>query len=179
MGAGSDDPTAFVFAVRAGLDVQARVTVSGVFVGVPGPAAGYASGSQAGLVDPSGMQAWEGLLEVRAHTRGTLQLHLAGALGAGRLLNWPCAGCTENDILHGHAAVALQASTGVRFLPVTARRLCRSQRMHHSATGSGPARLRSQPTFSSQVRGETTGADDAHGSVCGASAPCSMRLSRT
>ena len=55
------------------------------------------------------------------------------------------------------------------------RRRQRSQKR----TGSGPARLRSQPMVKSQVCGRTSGACVAQASVRGSSCWCSMRLSST
>lgn len=121
---GSNDPRALLASLRAGVDLDDRMTLSAVLIGVPGPAAQYASGSQAGRVDPSGMQAWASLVELRVHTSGPLQLHLAAAAGIGQLLNWQCSdtvNCTENDILHGHPSLALQGSGGIRFLPAAFR----------------------------------------------------------
>src|SRR5262249_5960393 len=54
-----------------------------------------------------------------------------------------------------------------------------SSKVLHSETGSGPARLRSHPTESSHVRGVTTGALEAHGSVRGHAPACSIALSST
>ena len=120
MGGGSNDPRAIAVALRAGLDVRDVFTLSALLLGVPGPDAQYASGNSAGRVDPSGMSGWAGLLELRVHTPGTLQLHLGAAAGIGKLGNWQCAdkiNCTENAILHGHPALMLQGSAGVRVAP--------------------------------------------------------------
>lgn len=117
---GSNNPRAIALSVRAGVDFADRVTLSGLFIGVPGPEAQYASGACAGQVDPSGMQAWSVLAEVRAHTSGLVRAHLGAGLGVGQLLNWQCADkgtCTENDILYGHPGIAAQASTGLRLQP--------------------------------------------------------------
>ena len=122
MGAGSADPKAIALSLRAGLDFRDIVTLSALLIGLPGPDASYASGSYRGPVapDPSGMSGWAALVELRLHTPGTLQAHLGGAAGIGKLANWQCGGtsnCTETDILHGHPALMLQASAGLRLVP--------------------------------------------------------------
>jgi hypothetical protein len=124
MGGGSNDPKAVALALRAGADFWDMVTVSGLLVTVPGPEGSYASGNSAGRVDPSGMSAWAVLTEMRAHTRGPLQLHAGIAAGIGKLGNWQCSDtvrCTENEVLHGHPALSVKASIGMRLLPPTWR----------------------------------------------------------
>jgi hypothetical protein len=117
---GTNDPRAVALSVRVGVDFSDHLTLSGMFIGIPGPEAQYASGALVGRVDPSGMQAWSALADIRLHTSGLLQAHIGAGLGVGQLLNWQCSdkvNCTENGILHGHPSFAAQASAGLRLQP--------------------------------------------------------------
>ncbi len=67
-----------------------------------------------------------------------------------------------------------RARPRLRLLRLTGQPHCTQCEM-----GSGPARLRSQPTFRSQVRGATMGRGDAQGSVCGSTPACRRWLSST
>src|SRR5260370_31999065 len=62
---GTNDPRAVALSVRGGVDISDQLTLSGMFIGIPGPKAQYASGSYAGQVDPSGMQASSSLPDIR------------------------------------------------------------------------------------------------------------------
>jgi hypothetical protein len=122
MGGGGADPKAIALSLRAGVDFRDIVALSALLVDVPGPDASYHSGYYTGPVapDPSGMSGWAALAELRLHTPGAFQVFLGGAAGIGKLANWQCGGtsnCTENDILHGHPALMLQGSAGIRIVP--------------------------------------------------------------
>lgn len=117
MGGGSTEPKAIALSLRAAADFRDLVTLSALLVAVPGPDASYAGDYDFSRgVNPSGMRGWAALLELRVHTPGTLQWHLGAAAGLGKLANWQC-NCTESFVLHGHPALMLQGSAGLRIVP--------------------------------------------------------------
>ena len=101
-------------ALRTGVDLNDLFSVSLHFTDAVGSPLDHASGASPNL-DPSGFRAWRMLLEVRLHSRGPLQLHVAGAAGIAQLSDWQC-NCNEVEWLHGKPAFSARAAAGVRWL---------------------------------------------------------------
>jgi len=102
------DPGAAELAARVGADFG-HLTLSARLSAVAGS-------SVSDFYNPfqpePGVSGWNALGEVRMHSLGPVQFHLAGALGLAQLSTFQV-DRTETRPLHGGAGLAWRASTGV------------------------------------------------------------------
>jgi hypothetical protein len=96
--------------VRAGYDLWDHLTLSGRFLGLDQPTQSQYAGNGANA--PAAYQGWAGMIEVRGHTAGMVQVNLAVAAGMGEAtLQYPAAPGLE----HGGLAPAGQLTAGTRL----------------------------------------------------------------